>query len=67
MKKTLTHTVVSEGFRLGFRELILNPSKEIRLVYTQWQANVSVHSQNLGLTLQQYSMFWTINGLFPQP
>ncbi|KMK77784.1 MDR family MFS transporter [Alkalihalobacillus pseudalcaliphilus] len=33
------------------------------LVYTQWQANVSVHSQNLGLTLQQYSMFWTINGL----
>ncbi|WP_413378945.1 MDR family MFS transporter [Alkalihalobacillus sp. 1P02AB] len=33
------------------------------LAYTQWQANVSVHSQNLGLTLQQYSLFWTVNGL----
>lgn len=31
--------------------------------YTQWQANVSVHTQSLGLTLGAYSLFWTVNGL----
>ena len=31
--------------------------------YTQWQANVSVHTQNLGLSLGSYSLFWTVNGL----
>ncbi|TSB48128.1 MDR family MFS transporter [Alkalicoccobacillus porphyridii] len=31
--------------------------------YTQWQANVSVHTQGLGLSLGAYSLFWTVNGL----
>ncbi|MBM0067024.1 MDR family MFS transporter [Alkalicoccobacillus gibsonii] len=31
--------------------------------YTQWQANVSVHTQNLGISLGSYSLFWTVNGL----
>ncbi|MDQ0208200.1 MDR family MFS transporter [Alkalicoccobacillus murimartini] len=31
--------------------------------YTQWQANVSVHTQNLGMSLGSYSLFWTVNGL----
>ncbi|WP_059103747.1 MDR family MFS transporter [Shouchella shacheensis] len=38
--------------------------------YTQWQANVSVYSQSLGISLQQYSLLWTMNGLmivFAQP
>ncbi|SDC26317.1 MDR family MFS transporter [Shouchella lonarensis] len=38
--------------------------------YTQWQANVSVHMQVLGLPLPYYSLLWTINGLlivFAQP
>ncbi len=33
------------------------------VAYTQWQANVSVHTQSLGIPLQHYSLFWTINGL----
>ncbi|MDV2686380.1 MFS transporter [Alkalihalophilus lindianensis] len=40
------------------------------VAYTQWQANVSVHTQSLGIPLQQYSLFWTVNGLmivFAQP
>ncbi len=40
------------------------------VAYTQWQANVSVHTQSLGISLQQYSFLWTINGLmivFAQP
>ncbi|ERN52372.1 MFS transporter [Alkalihalophilus marmarensis] len=40
------------------------------VAYTQWQANVSVHTQSLGISLQQYSLFWTVNGLmivFAQP
>ncbi|WP_054712132.1 MFS transporter [Bacillus sp. JCM 19041] len=38
--------------------------------YTQWQANVSVHIQDLGISLSYYSLLWTINGLlivFAQP
>ncbi|MFB4210583.1 MDR family MFS transporter [Shouchella sp. JSM 1781072] len=38
--------------------------------YTQWQANVSVHIQDLGIALPLYSLLWTINGLmivFAQP
>lgn len=40
------------------------------LGYTQWQANVSVHIQDLGIGLPLYSVLWTINGLlivFAQP
>ncbi|MFC0562042.1 MDR family MFS transporter [Halalkalibacter alkalisediminis] len=40
------------------------------LAYTQWQANVSVHTQSLGISLQYYSLLWTVNGLmivFAQP
>ncbi|MDT8859325.1 MFS transporter [Alkalihalobacillus sp. MEB130] len=40
------------------------------VAYTQWQANVSVHTQSLGISLQHYSFLWTINGLmivFAQP
>lgn len=38
--------------------------------YTQWQANVSVHIQEIGIGLPLYSLLWTINGLlivFAQP
>ncbi|ARK31784.1 MDR family MFS transporter [Halalkalibacter krulwichiae] len=40
------------------------------IAYTQWQANISVHTQSLGISLQYYSLLWTINGLmivFAQP
>ncbi|WP_096202610.1 MDR family MFS transporter [Bacillus sp. FJAT-45350] len=30
--------------------------------YVQWQSTISVHTQNLGITLSQYSILWTING-----
>ncbi|MEK4565988.1 MFS transporter [Alkalihalobacillus sp. FSL R5-0424] len=31
--------------------------------FTQWQANISVHTRNLGISLGSYSLFWTVNGL----
>lgn len=33
------------------------------LVYSQWMTTISTHSLSLGITLQQYSLLWTINGL----
>ncbi|TCZ77771.1 MFS transporter [Paenibacillus albiflavus] len=38
--------------------------------YTQWQATISVHMQNLHIDLKLYSLLWTINGVlivFGQP
>lgn len=30
--------------------------------YVQWQSTISVHTQNLGISLTSYSILWTING-----
>ncbi|PSL44511.1 MFS transporter [Salsuginibacillus halophilus] len=32
------------------------------IAYVQWQSNVSVHIQSLGIPLSSYSVLWTING-----
>ncbi|MFA9559098.1 MDR family MFS transporter [Evansella sp. AB-rgal1] len=40
------------------------------VAYTQWASTISVHTQNLGIPLSQYSLLWTINGgmiVFCQP
>lgn len=40
------------------------------ITYVQWQTSVSVHMQDLGMSLASYSLLWTINGaliLFAQP
>ncbi len=33
------------------------------LVYVQWQSTIATYTQELGITLKQYSVLWTINGL----
>ena len=40
------------------------------IAYAQWPSTISVHTQNLGIPLHQYSILWTINGamiVFFQP
>ncbi|MBU9713762.1 MDR family MFS transporter [Evansella tamaricis] len=40
------------------------------IAYVQWQTNISVHTQNLGIPLNHYSILWTVNGamiVFCQP
>ncbi|TES54390.1 MFS transporter [Halalkalibacterium halodurans] len=32
------------------------------VAYVQWQSTISVHTQNLGIHLKQYSVLWTVNG-----
>lgn len=32
------------------------------IAYVQWQSTISVHTQSLGISLQQYSFIWTVNG-----
>lgn len=39
-------------------------------VYVQWQGTIAVHSKDLGVTISQYSLLWTVNGaliVFAQP
>lgn len=31
--------------------------------YVQWQSTISAYTQQIGITLPQYSLLWTINGL----
>lgn len=33
------------------------------LVYVQWQSTIATFTQDIGLTLKQYSLLWTINGI----
>ena len=33
------------------------------VAYSQWSATISSYTQQLGLTLREYSLLWTINGL----
>lgn len=33
------------------------------VAYSQWSATISSYTQDLGLTLREYSLLWTINGL----
>ncbi|WP_018921793.1 MDR family MFS transporter [Salsuginibacillus kocurii] len=33
------------------------------IAYVQWQSNVSVHIQELGIPLSSYSILWTVNGI----
>lgn len=40
------------------------------IVYVQWQGTFAVHSKDLGVTISQYSLLWTVNGamiVFAQP
>ena len=32
------------------------------IAYSQWPSTISVHTQSLGISLQQYSLIWTVNG-----
>lgn len=33
------------------------------LVYSQWSTTISTHALSIGVTLREYSLIWTINGL----
>lgn len=33
------------------------------LAYSQWVATISSHTQSIGMSLSEYSLLWTINGL----
>ena len=35
----------------------------IQLGYAQWQSNLSVYMEKLGISLSKYSLLWTINGV----
>ena len=32
------------------------------VAYVQWQTTIATHTQDLGISLKQYSLLWTING-----
>lgn len=32
------------------------------ICYVQWQSNLATHTQDLGISMKQYSLIWTING-----
>src|SRR5699024_10944267 len=32
-------------------------------VYTQWTTTISAYTQEIGISLNQYSLLWTVNGL----
>lgn len=32
------------------------------VAYVQWQATISSYTQDIGITLKQYSLLWTVNG-----
>ncbi|WP_411909085.1 MDR family MFS transporter [Bacillus sp. RAR_GA_16] len=32
------------------------------MVYVQWQTTIAAHTQTIGVTMQEYSLLWTING-----
>ncbi|GAE34214.1 MDR family MFS transporter [Halalkalibacter akibai] len=63
-------TPIKSNFRLQALTLLSGAFFICWVAYTQWQANISVHTQSLGISLQHYSFLWTINGLmivFAQP
>ncbi|AUJ31288.1 MAG: MFS transporter [Liquorilactobacillus nagelii] len=35
----------------------------IQLGYSQWQSNLSIYMQSLGISLTKYSYLWTLNGI----
>jgi MFS family permease len=40
------------------------------VAYVQWQSAIAAHTQELGISLTQYSLIWTVNGaliVFAQP
>lgn len=61
--------VVSERKRVSdkapFYALLIISSSSVLcwLAYSQWSATISSYTQDLGLSLKQYSLLWTINGL----
>lgn len=61
--------VVSERKRITnkapFYALLIISSSSVLcwLAYSQWSATISSYTQDLGLSLKQYSLLWTINGL----
>lgn len=52
-------SAVSEG-TLGALIAIGNTAAVVG--YVQWQSTIASHTQELGITLKQYSVLWTING-----
>lgn len=61
--------VVSERKRMTdkapFYALLIISSSSVLcwLAYSQWSATISSYTLDLGLSLKQYSLLWTINGL----
>ncbi|WP_311407869.1 MDR family MFS transporter [Liquorilactobacillus uvarum] len=43
--------------------LILLTYLAIQIGYSQWQSNLSVYMQSLGIAVKKYSLLWTLNGL----
>lgn len=34
------------------------------IAYVQWQTTISTYTQDIGVSLEQYSLLWTVNGVF---
>ncbi|KRL00467.1 MDR family MFS transporter [Liquorilactobacillus capillatus] len=43
--------------------LILLTYLAIQIGYSQWQSNLAVYMQTLGIAISKYSLLWTLNGL----
>jgi MFS family permease len=64
-----TSSVISEGAKVKDRSsmnalIILGVGYLLSwMVYTQWTTTISSYTQDLGISLNQYSLLWTANGL----
>lgn len=62
-------SVISEGSKVKDRSsmnalIILGIGYLLSwMVYTQWTTTISSYTQDLGISLNQYSLLWTVNGL----
>lgn len=57
-KKIIALVIICVAYFLGW------------VAYVQWQATISTYTQEINITLKQYSMLWTVNGaliVFAQP
>ncbi|SRR5690625_1153238 len=62
-------TVLSQGLQIKNKSsfialMILSSGFLVAWVaYSQWQTTIASHTQDIGISLNQYSLIWTVNGL----
>ncbi|KRM97370.1 MFS transporter [Liquorilactobacillus aquaticus DSM 21051] len=62
-KKNNKATVKTGTRNIIIIALILLTYLAIQIGYSQWQSNLSVYMQSLGIAVRNYSLLWTLNGL----